>query len=173
MDPFLGEIRIMPYGGNFITRGWAPCSGQILPIQQNTALFSLLGATYGGNGTSNFALPNLNGRAIMGAGSGNPAGAMQGTESVTLTSDQTPPHAHSISATVPVSTTNGSQSSAQNGYFAANGQEQYGQGASGSTGNVLSGNTAIVGGGQPHENRMPFLVLGYFIALQGIFPPRQ
>ncbi|RZK95112.1 MAG: phage tail protein [Hymenobacter sp.] len=173
MDPFMGEIRLMPYPNGYITRGWAPCNGQLLPIRQNTALFALLGVAYGGDGSTTFGLPNLNGRAITGQGSSNPMGAMQGTESVTLTSDQTPLHTHSISATVPVSTANGGQNSAQNGYFAASGQEQYGQGASGQTANVLSGNTTPVGSGQAHENRMPFLALGYFIAMQGIFPQRQ
>ena len=173
MDPFIGEIRIMPYNGNFITRGWAPCNGQLIDIRQNTALFSLLGTTFGGNGTTTFGVPNLNGRAVVGAGITYRAGTAQGTESVTLTGDQTPMHVHSISATVPVSIENGSQNAAQGGFFAANGQEQYGSGASGQTANVLSGNTDSVGQGQPHENRMPFLTLGYFIAIQGEFPQRQ
>ena len=173
MDVFLGEIRLMPYGGNFVTRGWAACNGQLLAINQNTALFALLGTTFGGNGTNTFALPNLNGRAIVGAGSTYQPGTTQGTETVTLTREQMPSHAHTLSATVAVSSANGGQSGASSGYFAANAKEQYGEGASGQTANVLSGTTAPVGSNQPHENRMPFLALGYFIAVQGIFPQRQ
>lgn len=172
MDPFVGEIRLMPYGTNFVTRGWAACNGQLLAVNQNTALFSLLGNTYGGNGTSNFGLPNLNGRAIVGSGTTYPPGTVQGAESVTLNGNQVAPHAHSLSATVAVSSAEGGQNTAQGGYFAANAKEQYGEGASGQTANVLSGPTAPVGGNQPHENRMPFLALGYFIALQGVFPQR-
>lgn len=173
MDPFVGEIRIMPYSGNFITRGWAPCNGQTMSIPQNAALFSLLGVTYGGDGRTTFNLPNLNGRAIMGAGNGNRPGIAIGTESVTLDNTQTPLHTHSISTTVPVAVSGGTQNSAQGGYFTSYKQEQYGASASGQIANVLSGSTSVVGEGQPHENRMPFLTLGYFIALTGIFPQRQ
>jgi microcystin-dependent protein len=172
MDPFVGEIRLMPYGNNFITNGWAPCNGQVMAITQNTALFSLLGIIYGGDGRRTFNLPNLNGRAIMGAGNGNRPGIAIGTESVTLDNTQTPLHTHNISATVPVAVSGGTQNSAQGGYFTSNPQEQYGASASGQTANILSGNTSVVGEGQAHENRMPFLVLGYFIALTGIYPER-
>lgn len=177
MDPFVGEIRLISFP--FAPRGWALCDGSLLPISQNTALFALLGTQYGGNGQSTFGLPDLRGRAVVGAGQGAGLtnyvqGASTGTESVTLLSPNLPAHTHALSATVPVSTAAGASSSPASGYFAAV-NSQYGDSAGG--GNMapalLNGNSAPAGSSQPHENRMPFLVLNYCIALQGIFPQRQ
>lgn len=178
MDPFLGEIRLMPYVNNFITRGWAPCQGQLLSISQNTALFSLLGIQYGGDGRTTFGLPDLRGRAIVGMGQGPglssyPQGALAGTESVTLTSAQLPAHTHSLSGSVPVSTDAGTQSAPTSGYFAREGSEAYGPTANnGNMAPMLSGTTQPVGSSQAHDNHMPYLGVGYFIALQGVFPQR-
>lgn len=177
MDPFVGEIRL--FGFNFPTRGWALCNGALLPIQQNTALFALLGTQYGGNGTTTFALPDLRGRAIVGKGQGAglsnyPQGAQVGTENVTLLATEMPAHTHTLSATVPVSPNTPLSSGPQGGYFANSPTEQYGETPDhGVTGTVLSGTSGVAGGGQPHENRMPSLVLNYCIALQGVFPQRQ
>ena len=181
MDPFVGEIRLMPY--SFAPRGWALCQGQLLPIQQNTALFALLGTQYGGNGTTTFALPDLRGRAVVGQGQGpgltNYAqGQMAGAESVTLLSAQIPAHVHSLASatnTVPASSNLGAANTPAGGYFAKNAAEQYGQAvnAAGNMAPTLKGNSGIAGGGQAHENRQPFLALNYCIATQGVFPQRQ
>ncbi|GAB2866373.1 phage tail protein [Hymenobacter ruber] len=183
MDPFVGEIRIMPYGGsssNFTTNGWAPCSGQLLAIRQYTALFSLLGTTFGGNGTTTFGLPDLRGRAIVGMGQGPglssyPQGTQVGTETVTLDQTQMPAHTHTLgTATVAVG---GSATAASpaGGYFGAvSGGDAFGSGSTGTmAANMVNGPTTVIGGSQPHDNHQPYLALGYFIALQGIFPPRQ
>jgi microcystin-dependent protein len=173
MDPFLGEIRIMPYGSNYTTRGWAPCSGQILSIAQNSALFALLGVTYGGNGSSTFALPNLNGRLVIGPSSANPQGVILGTEQVNLLNSEMPGHIHTISGPVPVSTEGGGASTPQGAYFAATSTEAYSTTpGTGQMATLASGITGPAGGSLPHENRMPYLALGYFIALEGIFPER-
>lgn len=176
MDPFVGEIRLMPYANNFVTRGWLPCNGQLLNIQQSPALFALLGAYYGGNGSTNFALPNLNGRVPMGANSSTPQGAAVGTESVTLQPSQIPAHAHGIGGPVPVFTESSSNASPANSYFASTSPEAYGKTlANGSpmATMVNGGATGPAGSGQAHENRMPSLVLGYFIATVGVYPSRQ
>ncbi|MBH8559026.1 phage tail protein [Hymenobacter negativus] len=172
MDPFVGEIRLLPY--SYPPYGWALCNGAILPISQNTALFSLLGTRYGGNGTTTFALPDLRGRAMMGMSSNYPQGTVTGTESVTLNNTQLAAHNHTLAATVAVSTDAGTSTTPAGGYFASLGS-QYGD--SGGGGNMaaglLNGTSSSVGGNQPHENRMPFLTLNYCIALQGVFPQRQ
>ncbi|GAB3829256.1 phage tail protein [Hymenobacter jeollabukensis] len=179
MDPFVGEIRLMPY--SFTTRGWLPCDGRLLPIQSNTALFSLLGTRYGGNGQTTFALPDLRGRAVVGMGQGaglSPyiQGEVTGTENVTLKPLELAMHSHSVTASVPANSARGTASSPQSDFYAATAPqaEQYGTAPNnGNMANLLSGTTAAVGGNQPHENRMPFLALAYFIAAQGVFPPRQ
>jgi microcystin-dependent protein len=173
MEPFLGEIRVLPYASGRTPQGWASCSGQVLAIQQNTALFSLLGTRYGGNGTTTFALPNLNGRTTIGADSSYPQGTAIGTESVQLSGAQLPPHTHSIGGPVPVSTATGSTGSPAGAYFATTQDEAYGLAPSGSQmAPMASGTTGISGGNEAHENRMPYLTLGYFIALQGVYPQR-
>ena len=177
MDPFIGEIRLLPYT-NFSLRGWALCNGALLPISQNTALFSLLGVQYGGDGRSTFGLPNLQGRTMVGIGQGPglssyTQGQMVGTETVTLLPPQMPAHAHTLSGTVPVLNSAAASGSPQGSYYATAPSEQYGETADhANTGTVLSGTTGAAGSGQAHENRQPYLVLNYYIALQGIFPQR-
>jgi microcystin-dependent protein len=173
MDPFVAEIRIFPF--NFAPTGWAFCDGQILPISQNTALFSLLGTTYGGDGVSNFALPDLQGNAPMHPGQGpglslHDLGETGGSETVTLLQSEMPAHAHTMSATV------------QPGEDPAPGPaEALGRsvGASLYQTNVSSNLTAlaptalaVAGGSLPHNNMQPYLTLNFCIALQGVYPPR-
>lgn len=165
-EPFLGTILL--FGGTFAPAGWALCEGQLLPISQNTALFSILGTTYGGNGTTNFALPDLRGRVPLGFGSAPGLssyveGQTGGVESITLTSSQIPGHQHLQPAS------NGDEGTNRpNNAVPARG----GVYASASDGSALAP-TSSVGGGQPHENRQPFLVMNYIIALEGIFPSRN
>jgi microcystin-dependent protein len=171
-DPFVAEIRIFPF--NFAPKGWAFCDGQILPISQNTALFSLLGTTYGGDGKSTFALPNLQGSAPMHPGQGpglslHDLGETGGSETVTLLESEIPSHAHGLMAV------------SQPGDLA----DPTGRSvARASTGNPFQTVTNVnmvqmaaqtlapAGGDQPHNNMMPYLTLNFCIALQGVFPPR-
>lgn len=181
-DPFVGELRIMPYGGTgtYIPNGWAQCNGQLLQIRQYTALFALLGTTYGGDGRTTFAVPNLNGRTPIGMGQGPglssyPMGATSGTESVTLQSTQLPAHTHALgTATVPVGGASTAASPA-GAYLGTVSPAAYGQGTANGpmAAGTISGPTTAVGGNQPHENRQPYLALNYYIALQGVFPQRQ
>lgn len=170
-DPFVAEIRIFPF--NFAPRGWAWCDGQLLPLSQNTALFSLLGTTYGGNGKSNFALPDLQGRAPMHPGQGpglslHDLGETGGSETVTLLESEMPMHRHALRTyndvgedRIPGST----------------------EALARSTGGFLYGNPIALGGmagdalppaggDAPHNNLQPFLTCYFCIALQGVFPPR-
>jgi microcystin-dependent protein len=172
-DPFVAEIRIFPF--NFAPRGWAFCDGQILPISQNTALFSLLGTTYGGDGKSNFALPDLQGRTPMHPGQGpglsqHDLGEEGGEDTVTLLDSEMPAHSHGLMAT------------AQPGEDAAPGPTEALARSVGAnlyqtnTGNLVQlAPTALspTGGSQPHNNMQPYLTLNFNIALQGVFPPRQ
>jgi microcystin-dependent protein len=169
-DPFVAEIRIFPF--TFPPKGWAFCNGQLLPLSQNTALFSLLGTTYGGNGKSNFALPDLEGRAPMHPGQGpglslHDLGETGGSETVTLLESEIPAHAHTLNASQAEALTRlpGGQLPAAAvgiGMYAAPG---------GIT--MLSPNAATpAGGDQPHNNLQPYLTLNFCIALQGVFPPR-
>jgi microcystin-dependent protein len=165
-EPFLGQILL--FAGNFAPSGWALCNGQLLSIQQNTALFSILGTTYGGNGQTNFALPDLRGRAPIHMGQGPglsnyPEGEVGGVESVTLIASQMPAHTHAQPATAADEGTNRPNAAvpARGGVYAAT-----------SDGSALAP-TSAAGGSQPHENRPPFLVMNYCIALQGIFPSRN
>lgn len=168
MDPFLGEIRLVAF--TFAPRGWADCNGQILPIAQNTALFSLLGTTYGGNGVNTFALPNLQGRAALhvgtlAGGSVYTLGEVGGVEQVTLTTPQIPAHTHVLNA---AKRDPDSESATNN--FMTNGNS-YANAPSDTTMNP--GSIGSTGGSQPHENRQPFLVVRYIIALEGIYPSRS
>jgi len=178
MEPFIGEIRL--FSLNFAPRGWAFCQGQTLPIMQNTALFSLLGTRYGGNGTTTFQLPDLRGLAVVGMGQGaglSPyvQGEVTGTETVTLNVTQLPAHTHGLTATMPVSTSAGSTFNPTSGYYASTDTEQYGTATTSvaMANNLLSGTTVAAGESQAHENRMPYLALNYAIALTGVFPPRS
>jgi microcystin-dependent protein len=170
-EPFLGEIRIVPY--NFAPRGWAFCEGQLLSIAQNTALFSLLGTTYGGNGQTTFALPDLRGRVPVGEGQGPglsmyDLGQVSGEENHTLTVGELPPHTHGATAHAG----NGSSDSPGGLLVARNpaGIPAYGAGADAALAPDAIG---LTGGGQPHNNMQPYLVLHYIIALEGIYPSRN
>lgn len=153
VDPYIGEIQLFAF--DYAPKGWALCNGQLLPINQNQALFSLLGVAYGGNGTTNFALPDLRGRIPIHFGqSGEGLGTPLGAETVTLTRAQA-----SHDMLVPRQPT----SSRPTGGSPAIGGDYAGS---------VSGTSSIVGGGQPHENRQPFLTLNFCIALSGIYPSR-
>lgn len=172
-NPFLAEIRIFTAG--FAPKGWAQCDGQLMPISQNTALFSLLGTTYGGNGTSNFALPNLQGCAPMQAGQGpgltlRDLGETAGEQTVTLLQTEMPAHSHSALAG-----TTGDQSG-PGGNVWASGLKGHGTFYSPTGPNNVPMHafaTSIAGGSQPHNNMQPFLGLMFIIALQGVFPARS
>jgi len=174
-DPFVAEIRIFPF--NFAPKGWAWCDGQLMPISQNTALFSLLGTTYGGDGKSTFALPNMQGNAPMHPGQGpglslHDLGETGGSETVTLLESEIPAHSHSMRAH------NGDQADAQNPSAntslaqSANGFA-YQQTTNSNLTNMAPETLTPAGGDQPHNNMMPYLTLYFNIALQGVFPPRQ
>ena len=169
-DPFVAEIRIFPF--NFAPRGWAWCDGQLLPLSQNTALFSLLGTTYGGNGASNFALPDLQGRAPMHPGQGpglslHDLGETGGSETVSLLESEIPSHSHAINA---------SQSDAYSripvGDLPATGIGIGLYALTGSSASMSPNTLAPSGGDQPHNNMMPYLTYYFCIAMQGVFPPR-
>jgi microcystin-dependent protein len=171
MDPFLGQIQA--FGFNFAPRGWAFCNGQLLPISQNQALFALLGTTYGGNGTTTFALPDLRGRSIVHFGQGpglSPLsqGQVWGQDRVTLLPTNMPAHNHPVS--VAVNTASGEESASTN--YIASHALAFSEVPAGSA--VLKGVTSVsAGGGQPFSNRNPYLGIYVCIALQGIFPSRQ
>jgi microcystin-dependent protein len=180
MQPFLGQITLFPF--NFAPVGWALCQGQILPISQNTALFSLLGTQFGGNGVSNFALPDLRGRVPNGQGQGpglSPyaIGEQQGAESVALNTATTPPHSHGFRAFATNASTNSPAGASpaqpfgtgRGGQFAINIYTAPGTAISLSSAQV----TPVAGGGQPHNNLQPFLTLSWCIALTGIYPSRS
>ena len=163
-EPFLSEIRIMSFG--FAPKGWALCDGQLLPINQNQALFSLLGTTYGGDGRVNFGLPNLQGRAPMHFGEGHTIGERGGEQDHTLYISETPNHAHTALASSASSTV----AASVNALLAA-ANNVYGPPA-----NLTSIQPATLtntGGSQAHLNMQPFLVLNFCIALQGIFPSQN
>lgn len=167
-DPFLGEIRI--FGFNFAPRGWAFCNGQLLSISQNAALFSLLGTTYGGDGQTTFALPNLQSRVPIHFGQGPglsnyTLGESAGTETVTLTQNQIAAHSHLVNAS------NGDPSTTRPANGLPSGGGAYAASSDGST--MSPGMVANAGGSQPHTNIQPYLVLNFCIALQGIFPSRN
>lgn len=167
-DPFLGELKLASF--NFAPKGWAQCNGQLMPINQNQALFALLGTTYGGNGTTNFALPNLQGRAPLHRGNGVVLGQMAGAETVTLNSSQLPTHTHTLTASADIA-----NASVPAGALPAakprGGMNRY----------ALDGNDTVmgassltsIGGSQPHQNMQPYTVLMWIIALQGIFPSQN
>jgi len=163
-EPFLAEIRI--FGFNFAPRGWAMCDGQILPINQNQSLYSLLGTTYGGDGRTSFALPDLRGRVPIHIGNGHVQGQKSGEETHTLGVNEMPGHTHTIQASADASTSQ----DPTNNVLAESGQI-YKQ--SSNLVDMVSGTMANAGGGQAHENMQPFLAVNFCIALQGLFPSRN
>lgn len=170
-EPFIAEIKI--FAGNFAPRSYAFCDGQLLPISQNTALFSLIGTTYGGDGRTTTALPNLQGRAPMHAGRGpglssRKLGQKSGAETVTLSELQMPNHNHTVEARP----SSASTSTPTNNFFAnLTGANMYSSSTS-SMVNMQAGLLQNAGGGQPHNNMQPFLAMNFIIALQGIYPSR-
>lgn len=171
-DPFVAEIRVFPF--NFAPVGWAFCNGQLLPIAQNTALFSLLGTNYGGNGVSTFGLPNLQARAPRGTGQGPGladvfVGESGGSATVTLLPSEVPLHAHGVTR----STGEATEHDPSGAVFAVPTTPGLGAFAPAGGGSVMGAPTAIAGGSQPHNNLQPYLVLNFCIAMQGVFPPRQ
>lgn len=169
-EPFIGQI--MAVGFNFAPRGWAMCNGQLLPISQNDALFALIGTTYGGDGVTTFALPDLRSRIAIHQGQGpgltnRPIGQASGTETVTLVANQMPSHTHPVSATA----VNADKPTPANNIWATEPTTStlfYGAGPTDSTMNPQT--ISAAGGNQPHDNLMPYLTMTYVIALVGIFP---
>ena len=165
-EPFLAEIKIVSF--NFAPRGWAMCNGQFLPINQNQALFALLGTTYGGNGQTTFALPDFRGRTPIHMGGGHGLGERAGQEAHTLSVSELPQHSHgglasSTTANFPIPSGNSLANSTPNEMYA---------GASGLAA-LHPGTLTTTGGSQPHTNMQPYLVLNFIIALQGIFPSQN
>lgn len=175
-EPFVAEIRI--FAGNFAPRGWAFCDGQLLPISENTALFSLIGTTYGGDGRTTMALPNLQGRAPMhpGRGPGLTArrlGEKVGVETVTLTEAQIPSHSHTARATTspaPVSITAPSSTTA---LARSGGGQTYQSNTTANLVDMASQTLSTTGGSQAHANNQPYLTLNFIIALVGLYPSRS
>jgi len=163
--PFLSEVKIISW--NFAPQGWAFCNGQFLPINQNQALFSLLGTMYGGNGQTTFALPDLRGRAALHMGNGFTEGQAGGQSAHTVTQSEMPAHNHFVPATNGASTTN----LVLNNIFASAAVPPYGSFANLTT--ISPETITNVGGSQPHENMQPYLVLNFIIALQGAFPSQN
>ena len=172
-DPYLAEIRM--FAGNFAPSGWALCNGQLLPIAQNTALFSLLGTTYGGNGINTFGLPNLQGLTPLGAGQGNgltprDLGEIGGEANVTLIQSQMPIHTHAAIG----SDAAGGQPPTNNVWSKPNQRGINGYNPTQGTPATMSPNAvSIAGNGFPHNNQMPYLVVNFIIAMRGIFPTRN
>jgi microcystin-dependent protein len=162
--PFLSEIKIVSF--NFPPKGWALCNGQLLPINQNQPLFALLGTTYGGNGQTNFALPNLRGQVPIHMGNGHTLGEAAGSTAVTINIQQLPTHLHGLQAV----NANAGTNECGNAFLAQTSNLYH------SPTNLTTlhpSSVSSVGGSQPHNNMMPYLVLNFIIALQGIFPSRN
>lgn len=164
-EPFLSEIRIMSF--NFAPRGWALCNGQLLPINQNQALFALLGTTYGGNGQTTFALPNLQARVPIHTGNSHTLGEAAGEQAHTLSTSEAPAHTHLVSASSAASGGNANPSNR----FLGGGNNVY-HAATNLTA-LNAGTVTSTGGSQPHTNMQPYLTLNFCIALQGIFPSQN
>jgi microcystin-dependent protein len=163
--PYMSEIRAFSF--NFAPKGWAQCNGQLLPINQNQALFALLGTTYGGNGQTNFALPNLQGRVPIHFDGANSLGGQQGASNVALNIQQLPTHVHPLQAS---SNSNATTADPTNAFFApVNG----GYGPPSSLTTLSPQSVTSIGGSQAHTNLMPYGVLNYCIALQGVFPSQN
>jgi len=170
-EPFIGEIKL--FAGNFPPRGWQFCQGQLLSIAQNTALFSILGTTYGGNGQTTFALPDLRGRVPMQPGQGpglspRTLGEQAGSETVTLLYNQMPAHTHSLLA----SNATGVSSTPEGYYLAAVDPSELAF-ATGTNATMGAASIGAAGGSQPHNNMQPFLCVNFIIAIEGIYPSRN
>lgn len=164
-QPYVGEIRM--FGGNFAPAGWMLCEGQLLPISENETLFQLIGTTYGGDGQSTFALPDLRGRIPIHQGNGMILAETAGTEQVTLTVSQMPAHSHAFLS----SDSNGGGTSPSGSIFARNAStDAYTNDLSGGLSPLNTGMVNNTGGSQPHENMAPFLCVNFIISLFGIFP---
>jgi microcystin-dependent protein len=164
-SPFIGEIRM--FGGNFAPQGWAFCDGSLLDISQNDALFQLIGTTYGGDGQTTFALPNLQSRIPLHAGSGFTLGQTGGVEAVTLTTSQIPAHVHVPQA----NSSAGTQSSPANGMWAESTLNQFSSAAPSVS--MAPAALGLSGGSQPHDNMMPFLTVNFILSLFGVFPSQS
>jgi microcystin-dependent protein len=165
-EPFIGEIR--PFAFNFPPKGWASCNGQLLPINQNQALFALLGTTYGGDGRVNFALPDYRGRAPVGLGLSIVQGEKTGEEAHTLTQAEMPAHTHARASSNQATT-----ASPAGNVLAARPRRGVSRYAPGGASSMLADGTQLEGGSQPHNNMQPYLTIQFAIALQGIFPARD
>ena len=163
-EPYIGEIRM--FAGNFAPVNWAFCNGQLIAIAENEALFAVIGTTYGGDGQSTFALPNLQGRVPIHQGSGFVIGQLAGTETVTLTTNQIPSHTHAVAALA-----NANAKSPSNAVYGGQTNDQIYSAAAG--GQMNAGMVQLAGGSQPHDNMMPFVAVSFIIALFGIFPSQN
>lgn len=161
-EPFLGQVSVGAF--DFAPRGWALCNGQLLPINQNQALFSLLGTTFGGDGRTTFALPDLRGRVPIHVGSGHTSGERGGETQHTLTATELPAHVHMVAAR----SADGDQQAAAGNVLATTPNQVYDSAAPNVS--MTATSVASVGGSQAHANMQPYLVVSFFIALQGIFP---
>lgn len=173
MDPTIAVITM--FAGNFAPQGWAFCHGQLLPISQNTALFSILGTTYGGNGLNTFGLPDFRGRMPVGFGGTVSLGETAGTPTVTLTINEMPAHTHVVtSAAIPVSEAPGSSTNPNGNVFGVQNNATFTSptNATGQQGGITA-TIATAGNSQPFNTMMPFIAVNYIIALQGIFPSRN
>ena len=170
-EPFLAEVRIV--GFNFAPRGWAFCDGQILPINQNQSLYSLLGTTYGGDGRTSFALPDLRGRTPVHVGGGFSQGQKSGEETHTLAANEMPQHKHTLSATTATAATGAAGSQPSGKLWATSPIPIYHDYSSANAANMASSTVANAGGGQAHDNMQPYIALNFCIALQGLFPSRN
>lgn len=164
-QPFIGEIRL--FGGNFAPVGWAFCNGQLLSISQNATLFTLIGTTYGGDGQTTFALPDLRGRLPVHQGGSFAIGQPGGAESVTLTATEVPAHGHALRAT----SVDGTSADPTNAIWAESDARTYSTSAPNATMHATA--LGAAGGGQAHSNMMPFVTLSFIIALEGIFPSQN
>ncbi len=166
-EPFLAEIRIV--GFNFAPKGWAFCDGQILPINQNQSLYSLLGTTYGGDGRTSFALPDLRGRTPLHVGGGHAWGQKAGAETVTLTAAQIGAHTHTVKA----SSSPAADNNRATGRMLGEEADAYRNPEAANNTALRSGTVTNAGGGQAHNSMQPYLTLNFCIALRGLFPSRN